>query len=475
MSQRSEYHPIPFPATPAYTGPERRSQGALHQLARQFDAACTGAVDSLQVAAVLESGGITDRIARDEYGFPDVFSLAEELYRIVPRRLKAGGARRSSGDRWRTLRELVHGPLFVLPALTYPAISLTLGDQGLLTGLVLSTAVGWAWGLAVSWLAYRLIGRGLREEAARQLARLSLLGVLAVAGLALLLTHLLGVGAQTVLLATGQMAYQMAASVLLIYGLETWLLAGLLPGVLVNSWYLLSGLPAGDRDLALGATLGTLGLVLAAAAYALAKTPRSSSYQPTLGLRDFRAALPFLFYGSLSAALVLLGTTRYVFSGLDRSLSLLPLVLCMGVLEWQARRFRERSVEVLRQTRRVAEFALGERKVLLGTLGASLLAVALVSAAAAWGLERMGQLTLEGLTMLAAHLTLAGTFFVNFLLLARGRTGWVLLSVGGALLLYGSLVWFFPPALSYLLSTTLLLGAVVWGLLASLGEVAQYR
>lgn len=475
MSQSSEYHPIPLSAAPAYTGPERRSQGVLHQLARQFDAACTGAVDSLQVAAALESGGITDRIARDEYGFPDVFSLAEELYRIVPRRLKIGEARCGPGDRWRTLRELVHGPLFVLPALTYPAISLTLGDQGLRMGLVLSTAVGWAWGLAVSWLAYRLIGRGLREEAARLLSRLSLLGVLAVALLALPLTHLLGVGTQTVLLATGQMAYQMAASVLLIYGLEAWLLAGLLPGMLVNGWYLLAGLPAGGRDLALGATLGTLGLVLVVAAYALAKTPRSSTYQPTFGLRDFRAALPFLLYGSLSAALVLSGTTRFMFSGLDRSLSLLPLVLCMGVLEWQARRFRERSVEVLRRTRRMAEFVLGERRVLLGTMGASFLAVALVSGGMAWGLERMGQLTPEGLTLLAAHLNLSGAFFINFLLLARGRTAWVLLSVGSALLLYGSLVWFFPPALGYLLSTTLLLGAVVWGLFASLGEVAQYR
>ncbi|MCL6527619.1 MAG: hypothetical protein K6T57_12155 [Thermaceae bacterium] len=475
MSQRSEFHPTSPPSTSAYTGPERRAQSPLQRLARQFDAACTGAVDSLQVAAALESGGITDRIARDEYGFPDVFSLAEELYRRVPRRLKPKMARDGSSGRWRTLRELSHGPLFVLPALAYPALSLTLGVWGLLVGLVLSTAVGWAWGLALSWLAYRQIGRGLREEAARLLARLSLLGVLVVAALALPLVHLLGVNPQVVFLATGQMAYQMAASVLLIYGLELWLLLGLLPGVLVNGWYLLVGLPQASRELALGATLSALFLVLMAAGNALAKTPRSSRYTPTLKPGDFRAALPFLLYGALSAALVLLGTARYMLSGLDRSLSLLPLILCMGVLEWQARRFREGSVEILRRTRQMSEFVLGERRVLLQTLGTALLAVGLASVAAGLGLAWLGQLTPEGVTMLTAHLALAGAFFINFLLLARGRTAWVLLSVGGGLLLYGSLIWLFPPALSYLLSTLALFGAVLWGLRVSLGEVAQYR
>lgn len=471
MSQRTEYHPPPLTATITYSGDERRASTALSQLARQFDQACTTAVDSLQIAAALESGGITDRIARDEYGQPDVFALAEALYHNVPRRLKAANQSRL-GERWQTLRELSHGPLFVLPALAYPAISQATGANGLLVGLVLSTAVGWAWGLGVSWLGYRLIGRGFREEAARILLRSALIGVLAVELAALPLAYFLGLSHQTILLATGQMAYQMAVTVLTMYRREGWMFLALLPSAATNGWYLVTGSGA---DLALYGTLGTLFLVLACAAYSLWKTPRAKSFEPTLTPPDFLGALPFILYGSLSAALVLFGNTRYMFSDPDLSLSILPLILSMGVLEWQVRRFRERSVLLLRRTRRIPEFVAGERAIFSETLAVSLLTVALFSGATLLALYFSGHLTREGATMFAAHLMLAGAFYVNFVLLARGRLNWVLGSFGGAVVLYALACLFVTPALGFLLTTTLLLVVVAYASKTSFGEVAQYR
>src|SRR5262245_32941460 len=38
-----------------------------------------GAVDALQVAAVLEAEGVTDRVARVQYGYADVFDLAYDV------------------------------------------------------------------------------------------------------------------------------------------------------------------------------------------------------------------------------------------------------------------------------------------------------------------------------------------------------------------------------------------------------------
>lgn len=475
MSQRNEYHPPPEMAVVTYIGSDRRSQTALSQLARQFNYVCTTAVDSLQVAAALESGGITDRIAREEYGLPDVFAVAEELYRSVPRRLKVAADTPFSSGRWQTLRELSHGVLFVLPALAYPAISQAIGSKGLLVGLVLSTAVGWAWGLGMSWLVYRLIGRGFQEEAARLLLRLGLIGIGLVGVGAALLSYWWGLGPQTVVFATSQMAYQMVASVLIIYRLEGWLLVVLLPSILTNAWYLAAGSPTPAQGSAVGSSLATLALGLTAACYAIWTTPRAKDFSPTLAPKDYLGGLPLLVYGALSAALVLLGNTHYMFSNLDLSLSIMPLVVSMGVLEWQVRRFRERSVLLLRETQRVREFVAGERRILLETLGAALFVVAIVSLACALILSQLEQLSIQGAMMFAAHLMLAGVFYINFILLARGRLWWVLGSFAGAVLLYLGLSLFLDPALSYGIATSLLLGVVASVLGVSLGQIAQYR
>ncbi len=42
------------------------------------------AVDELHVAAMLESAGVTDAVAREIYGHRDVFALAEAVYRRRP-------------------------------------------------------------------------------------------------------------------------------------------------------------------------------------------------------------------------------------------------------------------------------------------------------------------------------------------------------------------------------------------------------
>lgn len=482
MSQRSEYYPEPEPdvlVTSEYIGPDRRTLDPVAQLARRLNYVCTHAVDPLQIAAALESDGITDRIARDEYGHADVFDLAEELFRRVPRRLQAQ-SEQSSEERLQTIRELLHGPLFVLPSVAYPAVLAALGVKGMIWGLVLSTAVGWVWGLVMTWLAYRLIGRGFKEEAGRLMLRLSLIGIIAVQVLALGFSSISGEGPGLAYFALSQMTYQMAASILIVYRRESWLFFALIPALLSNGLYLLLGSPGGQLTFALLSSLTSVLLALGAAYWAIFKIPRAKNYRPTLTNQEVLDAWPILLYGALSAALVLLENMRDMVGLLDLSLSITPLVLCMGVLEWQARRFRERAVLLLRQTRLAQEFDAKVWWIFLETLGASLLALFLVSVAGLLILTELNLVTTQGLMMFGAHFLLGGAFFVNFILLAHNRFHWVLGAMGGALALYliGSNLPGLPinaHVFSFLIATALLFVTVNIALRRGIGHVLHYR
>lgn len=467
MSELSEYRTHTDIVT-GYQGPNRRSQRPLAQLSRRFNQVCIAAVDPLQIAAALESGGITDAIARERYGLDDVFAVAEELYRSVPRRLRQKREKTPS-QRWQEIRELSHGVLYALPTAVYPALAAIIGNQALFWGLLISTAVAWIWGLGMSWLVYRLIGRGFEEEAIRLLLRLSLLGILAVA---LLTFAVSGFGAQPglVYLALGQMSYQMAASSLTIFRLESWLFAALAPAFLANMTYLFK---LTKPEIAVAGTVASLLLAMAAAGWAIYKKPRKG-FRPTLSTAEVRRSLPVFAYGALSAALVLVGNVRYFFSSPDLSLSLFPLVLGMGVLEWQSRRFQENSRALLKQTRRIADFKRKVGWLFLETLTSALSAVALMSAVLALGLAVLGIFSLPGALMLGAHLVLGGVFFTNYLLLNQGRYSWVLLGFSGAVVLYLVLTLFLNPPLSFFL-TTLVLGFItLFGLSRNLGQVGHY-
>jgi len=476
MSQRTEYFPEPDPqATSEITWPDRRSLTPIDQLARRLNHVCTTAVDPLQITAALESDGITDRIARDEYGFSDVFDLAEELFRRVPRRLKAH-IKDIRGERLQTLRELSHGPLFVLPSVAYPALVVLLGIQSMILGLVTSAAIGWFWSLGMTWLAYGLIGRGCVQEAAQLLRRMSLLGISVVGLAAVVITALYGDGSGVVVFAVSQMAYQMAAAILIVYRLEFWLLLGLLPAILANGLYLISGLPV---QLAIAFSIVSVVITLGSAFWATIKRiPQAKKYRPTLTRSEVLRVLPVFAYGALSAAFVLSENVRGMISHIDLGLSITPLVLSMGVLEWQSRRFRERASLLLHQTRNPKEFSSKVWWMFLENMGNALLVVFLVSALGLLVLDRMGFLTSQGVMMFLAYLLLGGVFFVNFALLAQHQFKWVLGSLLGALLFYlaGAYVSGLSSDVpSYFVATALLLVAVLLALRPGLGRISYYR
>ena len=68
--------PAPAELSPA------EADAAVHRLCRQMREVCASAVDPLEIAAALEAeAGLTGPMLRARYGCPDVFTLADEMYR----------------------------------------------------------------------------------------------------------------------------------------------------------------------------------------------------------------------------------------------------------------------------------------------------------------------------------------------------------------------------------------------------------
>jgi hypothetical protein len=75
-----------FPSSPSPTAVVSQVQyESLDFLVQEISVRCHWVVSPLQVAAMLESLGITDELAQERYGYADVFALAEKVMIRLPR------------------------------------------------------------------------------------------------------------------------------------------------------------------------------------------------------------------------------------------------------------------------------------------------------------------------------------------------------------------------------------------------------
>lgn len=87
MSASSTYRPPePTIARIRWRGRERRAQDPVNRLGRALDGVCRDASDPFEIAAHLEALGYDGERVAVEFGAPDTFTLARELYGRVPRR-----------------------------------------------------------------------------------------------------------------------------------------------------------------------------------------------------------------------------------------------------------------------------------------------------------------------------------------------------------------------------------------------------
>jgi hypothetical protein len=420
---------------------------AIDVLCDQFHSICASAVDPLEISSALEFEGISDQAARQRYGAPNVFALAEELYRRVPRDPAEPAP---APDPWAAhrLRPAVHGVLYGLPAVCFPAAAGLLTGTGVLSMLVVALLTSWAASQALAYLGYLQLGRGNADHA-RRLLRAGLLGGLVLMVLAMAaLSEVIDVRPSALLFGVGLGAYMLGATVLLVLGAERLVVIVLAPGVLASTAYLLLSRPPRLELAVWGALAATpfLALMLAlfrttwtadrvTAAHQRGSGPRSRLF----ALADLRNALPSAGFGLVAASLlvfpVVTGVRGHGGVNTGALLASLPLALSMGAAEWRLIWYRRRIQRVLARTRQLGEFAERAGGVLLVELLQYLIVlVALAGAIVTVAIRaKLVEVDSAAIIQIAAYIALGGAMFVSLLLQAFGSRIFPLVSCAIAL------------------------------------------
>jgi hypothetical protein len=392
--------------------------GPYEQLSRKMAPAVTNAVDELHVAALLESTGVTDMVAREIYGYRDVFALAETLYRRRPVTDKTSGHAPPVAKRSRKgLRALAHGPLYMLPSTVYPAVFIALGTSTVFRVLVFTTALGWVWGMGVSTVAYQLVGQGMERSAGRAIRLLSLVG-LAIALLSGTIFAATGPGgAGLTAFVVAQVGFQLMSGVLVFHGKELRLALTMLPALLVGLFFLVSGSPAAlvIPTLATGGLCVVL-LTVTALVTSMRAPVRPDTRNQMAFARTFAGASPSVCYAAL-CALYFLGTeARFLADEGSLAIAAVPLILGMGVLEWRAHSFTEKTGELFRGSTTSVEFRGAAWRLLLAELTNCLVILGSLGVIFLVVLIKLGLLSGQDSLMADAYVLLGGVFFLGFVM-----------------------------------------------------------
>ncbi|MEV0453090.1 hypothetical protein [Streptomyces sp. NPDC050600] len=350
----------------------------MDELADRLDALAAAAVHPDEIAAILESDGMTDSHIRLTYGRADSFALAEDLYARTERRHSAPEPPKAAPWHTGLAGCLLRGVVFALPGLAYvlgaPLLATGPGRYGLPPGTVplfAGAVTGWVWNQVLSHRAYTWLGLGDRRAAARALRTGAPAGALAGAAVAVAAA---GPGeSPAALFGAGQAVYLGAATVLLVLGRERALLRALLP--------LAGAVPAFRYDLPdplrIALLLASLGATAVCAALALRPAPDAPPVRGRgRGGPPFAASVPYGLFGLGSGLLVL-------YAGAD---AVIALTLSMGPAEWLLHRFRGASLTRLSLLTTAYEFRRAVTGMLARSLGAYLgvLAALALTAAALW-------------------------------------------------------------------------------------------
>ncbi|MFJ4538223.1 hypothetical protein ACIP39_19985 [Streptomyces tibetensis] len=367
--------PGTLPGAPRQRTPSWARPDPVDELADDLQGFIAEAVHPDEIAALLESDGLSDDRIRERYGEKDSFALAEALYRRVERRSPEPDG--PAPDPWRTGLAgcLLRGIVFALPGLAY-VLGIPLftgpGDFGLPAGtvpLLAGALCGWTWNQGLAHRAYAWLGLGDRQAARRAL----LLGAPAGAVLGSLVAVSCPGGAApaVAVFAAGQSCYLAAATVLLVMGRERLLLSALAPMTLGAVLSLVDPLPEAANTTLLSASLAAVAvLALREAAPALKEahgwTPGLVALLPfgafgappahrhPAAAPRLTGSLPYALFGLATGVLVLHAALGDVLAGESADAVGAPaavaLTLSMGPAEWLLYRFRGESLAGLRST-----------------------------------------------------------------------------------------------------------------------------
>ena len=274
----------------------------VNELCAEHASVCASAVDPLEIASALEFDGISDNIAAARYGFPDVFALAEEMFRQVPRSPAEPGLPPDPWAQSSKLRPALHGLLYGLPAVCFPAAAGLLVGAGGVTALVVSLLISWSTSQALAYLGYLRLGRTDMGQA-QQLLRAGLAAGLAILVLVMASTAVVAhANLAVIMFCLGQGAYMLGACVLLVLGSERLLFAALAPGVLGSAMFMLLGRPP-QLDHVVWAALAATPLLALALAVVRSSRPRPPACRVFVPA-ELWSALPTAGFGLVAAGLL---------------------------------------------------------------------------------------------------------------------------------------------------------------------------
>ncbi len=405
----------------------------VEELCEQYAVVCESAVHPLEIASALEFDGLNDPAVQKRYGVSDVFTLAEEMYRRVPRRPTEPAP---PPDPWRVskLRPALHGLLYGLPTVCFAAADRLLAGQGVLNILMVALLTSWALSQALAYLGYMRLGQGLPVQARRVLLAglgAGMVGVVMAMGVMALV---MPVQIPALLFGLGLGAYMLGATVLLVLGAERLLFVALAPGVLGAGAFLLLGRPSQLEHAAWGTLAVTpllaVGLAVACTIRAAGLRSRSrrlgAKAERLIAAADLRKALPSAGFGLVAGGLlvfpVAVHTPGQGGTNTGALIASLPLALSMGAAEWMLVWFRRRSQRLLRQTRELRAFAARAQLTLIAAvlqyLGANvLMTIAVVSVAFE---SRLIHPEWTVLFQIAAYMAIGCSMFLSLLLQGFG-------------------------------------------------------
>lgn len=294
---------------------------AARRLDPQHERLAETATDALELAALLESDGLTDRRVRESHGFESVFEYADQLFattsrrsiEVAPRPERAFSAGRSSAR--------------LAPILTVLFLQAALGDhlgdltRGELAAALVIPMLGSAVVLTpAGYLGSRYVVSGYTRPGAAAALRLLWVGT-ALLALAVIVGTIAGsalgaLGASWSFAAVGLVSAALWALVSLLLTLEKeahvhgGVIAALGVGIVVAAF----------ADVTVGTAAGAVAFAAFgtfAVALALLRSPPMSTRVPPLR-RQARSLFPAAFYGVLGPVIVLADWPAAQILGLDR-------------------------------------------------------------------------------------------------------------------------------------------------------------
>lgn len=380
----------------------------------------SAAVDPLEIAASLETFGLSNSVVQKRFSYDDVFGLAKQLYTMAEFQPAPVAGRRKV--RPGSPVDLGRGIIFAAPTLMFTGAALALRSSLSWWTVPLALICGWAFSQAVSYVGFSREAWG--EPPGTAVVWALLAALISTAALGLAGDSLLGGRFYGVLFAAASCAFMTAAAELVVHGEERVIGALLLPGA-IGSLVFVTRVPFA---LPVVAAVALSAVSVVATVFAsLRHLPARWWRRPVLNPADLPTAVRYFATGLCCGFFVGLFIVLEPAKGGPHSwpaAAAYPMILSLGAMEWQLRSLRAGAWGASFKTNSVAEFGREVRKRLALSTFWYLCVLALMTAAVQVLAHFRG--VLVPAPLLAAGTCLAVAFFFALVVSSSGRMELVL-------------------------------------------------